>query len=213
VITKDIRYTPTETKKEMSAEETQRAVDDIFKEADQTMATTKAKKIKSGPRLGKNKTNPLIKSLKEIFIVMIVFVVAICGFGVYALFKVVPDTKAQLVGQIQAARNELLLMDESDLTIDEYYQRKILLLITDDDVAAAVDETISLETIFKIASGKMELGIDIIPEEKRDEYEKIMEEYQQALENEKNKLPIENQTTTPTETHEDSASSTTPSIE
>jgi hypothetical protein len=213
VITKDIRYTPTETKKEMSAEETQRAVDDIFKEADQTMATTKAKKIKSGPRLGKNKTNPLIKSLKEIFIVMIVFVVASCGFGVYALFKVVPDTKAQLVGQIQAARNELLLMDESDLTIDEYYQRKILLLITDDDVAAAVDETISLETIFKIASGKMELGIDIVPEEKRAEYEKIMEEYQQALEDEKNKLPIENQTTTPTEGHDDSTSSTTQSIE
>ena len=158
------------------------SVDDIFAAADAKMQSQTI-----GPRLPQTqrRENSLLKALKGFLVFAAVTMIAICGLITYAMTNMFPTIRDNLVSQFQAARDELMALDDSTLTTEEYYQKQLLLLITEDDITSAVQDMMTIEGIVEIFTNDGTVMIDVIPEDKRDEYNRLMEEYQQAMESEK----------------------------
>ena len=178
MIKKDIVYLDKniDPKKEASDQE----IDNIFSNADMEMENLEKK------YLVKKKDRNILKSLKRTLIIVGIAIVVgfiILGISlVYAVKSQLPKIKSSIVEQVAEARNELIKKEDEELTLEEYYQKQVFLLITPEDMASVLDEFTSKDMLKTLFTSEGTIDIDLIPEDKRDEYNKLMEEYEKAKE-------------------------------
>jgi hypothetical protein len=93
--------------------------------------------------------------------------------------RMIQEAKDIISIQFENSREELMSMDDSELTVDEYYQKQLLLLLTPETIQEGIDNVPVTEIIAAVLKGK-NIDLDLVPEDKKEEYERIMEEYEKA---------------------------------
>jgi hypothetical protein len=160
---------------------TEDSVDSIFREADLVMD-----KQSGGRRLRacseKRRCNPFSGGLTSFLIILAGVIFVLCSLGNYFINEMYPSMVDSVVTQFHDAREHLVSIDDEDLTLEEYYQKQILLLVTDEDVVNAFDDALTLETFVAILIGGEDVVLDLVPADKIDEYNEIIEEYRQVVE-------------------------------
>jgi hypothetical protein len=182
MIKKDIVYSSPTTYKNLKDEKQneERSIDDIFMAADKAMAAQNNDIVFKSK---KKKKHPLLRVVLVTLFGLIVFVVGLCFFILHSIKSTYPSVKANFLTQIECARDQLIAIDDTDLTIDQYYQKKILLLFSPEDFENAINNMEDLHNISKIFKVNEDCDLTLVPKDKVDEYQKLMEEYKQAIDN------------------------------
>ena len=171
----DIRYQTDEREKVST-----NSVDDIFANADSMMEEQKRLSSMNLKNKKKNKKHRFLRFLISsliIFLMLVGILVALCIHSVRTMY---PQIKANVLEQISLVREELMSFDDSELTVDQYYQKQLLLLFTGEDFEAAIEEFEDIDGLLELLMSGGTLDLSIVSEEKVDEYKKLIEEYEKA---------------------------------
>lgn len=174
MIKKDIVYA-NESKE--NKELTNKEIDDIFANADAQMDNMEKASIYT-PK--KKKKHSLKSMLIKTGIAIIVSFIVLIGFIVYVFSKQLPVIKQGVLEQTMKIREDFLKSDDSKLTIDEYYQKQALLLITPEELSRELEEVDSISMLWQAINNDGNINLDLIPEDKKDEYERLQKEYEEA---------------------------------
>lgn len=162
------------------------SVDEIFANADAQMVSMD--NASSVFKKTKKKMGIIKKTIITTLILAVICIIVFVVFLIKSVDSVLPNAKEMVLSQITETRNELLEMDDSELSVDEYYQKQIFLLLDMDLVEEKVNSLTSLQTLTGMISGNGFASLDLIPEEKEDEYQKLLKEYEEAKQAEEAKL-------------------------
>ena len=165
--------------REESDTDIQQTVDDIFKEADTQMMNDEAKLAKVHPRLSRWQLK-----IGWSFLGFVIFTIVGLGIMGYKTYKYVenrwPGIREEAINRYEELQNELLSINDSDLTIDAYYQKQYMLVLSAEDIRDITQLGIKLEQIQQlkeIAENQESTSVsllEILPEEKAIEFIKIM---------------------------------------
>ena len=154
-------------------------IDAIFAIADQQIADHKNKTSRQKEKK-KKKKHPILRCIL-VFVLTIVLVVVLSIYAVVdSVKKTYPVIKQELLQQISTMQEDLMKVDDSTLSVDEYYQKKILLLFSADEIEAALEGAEDLKNLQKILDAVSDVDLTLLPEEKVKEYEKLIAEYELA---------------------------------
>ena len=154
-------------------------IDAIFELADQKMLQDQ-QSVKSNGLKEKTKKAFLKTFIVFSLITSVIFIgLVILAYREATVF--LPQLKSNFLSQYTDIQNELINIDDSSLTVDELYQKKFLLLLSPEDL----EEILSLKGNFKEIIADIqddgEISTSIIPEEKLEEYEQLVKEYEDVL--------------------------------
>lgn len=178
-------------------ETTNESIDDIFSQADKSIEAKKAKTLhKKKPKQEKKvkkKKKGLKRGLIEFFAISAVITLLFCGvfaFAVVETRKMVqeqfPEIKASFLAGIEDVQKEVASWEDGKLSVDEYYQKQLLLLFTIEEIDGMVDDVTDLQNFSALLTQDGFKFFDI-PEEKVAEYNRLVEEYKKAKEEETQK--------------------------
>lgn len=155
-------------------------VDLIFQEADTEMREQNTKYIKQKTKkTRKHRFRFLTRFILPVLLILAGIVGYIIYSGVQFVNNVVPELRVQIADSLIDSRRELEQIPDDKLNVDEYYSKRVLLLLSEEEIRAAVNALSSTDILFNSQNGG--LGIDdIIPPEKRAEYQAIKAEYEKA---------------------------------
>ena len=156
------------------------SVDDIFADADRIMFE-QSKSLSFTPKQPKKRRRPILKLL----ICMLLVIVLILTGSVFAIVKFAKEEYQSFketfliqVGEFQEQLNEL---DDSQLSVDEYYLKRALLLFTADEIGLILQDAEQIDGFPMVLLKLDESNLDLIPVEKREAYQALMEEYYAAI--------------------------------
>ena len=190
----DSEQTQEVNSKESSDETIKTSVDKIFEAADSSMQAKRGKKFQKADVLSKKsrKKRPFRKLLLEFFIVGGILLVLFCGLLAYSIIEFqdrvneqFPEIKSSFLANIEKIQEELLEWDDENLSVDDYYQKKLLLLFTIEEIDDMIGEPQDIQNFATKIFTEEGFKFFDIPEDKVDEYNKLVEEYQEAKRNEK----------------------------
>ena len=165
-------------------------VDAIFSQADASIEAKKDKSLYKKPKQKDKKAKKKKKSFKrglaEFFAISAVVTLLFGGIFAFAIVEArkmvqeqFPEIKASFLAGIENVQKEVLSWEDSKLSVDEYYQKQLLLLFTVDEIDGMIDDVTDLQNFSAILTQDGFKFFDI-PEEKVDEYNRLMEEYEKA---------------------------------
>lgn len=186
-------------------------VDDIFAEADRVIAAQNKKTtlaFKEKPK----KPHRVRKFIISFLLITIAAIVILGLFVVDSMKAYFPTMKMNFLTQMTDVQAQLKDLDDSELTIEQYYQKRILLLFTAEDIDNAIDSLTDIDSFTKLLELNEKHDMSLLPPDKVEEYNKLIEEYEQAMKNpDSHKIPKPEDTTadTTTENTEESTDSET----
>ena len=165
-------------------------VDAIFSQADASIEAKKDKSLYKKPKQKDKKAKKKKKSFKrglaEFFAISAVVTLLFGGIFAFAIVEArkmvqeqLPEIKASFLAGIENVQKEVLSWEDSKLSVDEYYQKQLLLLFTVDEIDGMIDDVTDLQNFSAILTQDGFKFFEI-PEEKVDEYNRLMEEYEKA---------------------------------
>lgn len=169
------KYINPEEKKTLTAEEEQNAVDEIFNNADKQMDLDKESWNVVPAKQRKKKK--IIRWLIGIFVFCIVAVIGITVFcGIYYSNAMITEMRQDVYDSYRETKQKV--MQANDDSLETEYLKKIIALVTDEDVQKILDDLSfsKLQDIMK-SSNDNEFNIVLVPEEKKAEYDKLIQEY------------------------------------
>lgn len=158
------------------------SVDAIFADADRQMADQNKQAVMLPKNEKKKKRHPILKFIISTLIMLIVAFGALGYLMTRAVKESLPQIKEDLMTQIVEVQDQIKSLDDDELTIDEYYQKQIILLLSPEDIQSAIDDIGNVKDLAKLFGSDGEIDVSVIPEEKIEEYNKLIEEYQKAIE-------------------------------
>ena len=141
-------------------------IDDIFANADSMMAEQKHLSSMNFKDKKKSKKHRFLKFLISsliIFLMLVGILVALCIHSVRTMY---PQIKANVLEQISLVREELMSFDDSELTVDQYYQKQLLLLFTGEDFESAIEEFEDIDGLLELLMSGGKLDLSLVSEEK-----------------------------------------------
>jgi hypothetical protein len=183
VITKDIskEHKPLPIKqkqpKEAPTKNDVNPIDDIFLSADKAMEEKQNEAVMQFRK--KHRKHPILRSLIILLIIVGMVVGIIISVGVYSTKTIFPEIKQSFISEWALQQEELLKMDDSTLTIEEYYQKQIFLLITPEELEYIIDSVVDIKNLENLLDKDMDQSL--IPPEKIEEYHRLLAEYEQAM--------------------------------
>jgi hypothetical protein len=177
------------------------SVDDIFAAADKKidqqnrsmLATTKTKN---------KRRHAILRFVLSSVIILIIIIGAIVGIVSYKLKQAYPSMKSNLLSQIESIQTELRETDDSTLTVDQYYQKRLLLLFSVDEIDAAINNLWDMNNFINVLENPDVDDDSFIPQNKLQEYEQLVEEYHKAKQAEAESQVVTNTTETSTSIQE-----------
>jgi small basic protein len=155
------------------------SVDEIFANADSIMENMQQETyVKANKK--KRKIGFVKKTIISLIIVAVILVVLLIVIGVKSLSAAIPSMKEAIFEQFSTTRESLLKINDDNLTVDEYYQKQVFLLISPEDAENTINNLSVWELFSSMMSGTGTIDIDLIPEDKKEEYEQIIKEYEKA---------------------------------
>lgn len=187
MIQKDIVYNAKSNKinNDLTFDKDVDSVDSIFANADRLIDEHK-QKMKTYTKKKTHKRHPILKTILQIIFWIAVVVGAIIWLMIESFKTAYPQIKDSILNEIDEIQAELSQVDDSELSIDEYYQKQMLLLITSDDVDAMLSDFEDIEQIIAIIQNNGEINVELLPEDKREKYQQLVEEYEKAKANAQN---------------------------
>lgn len=154
-------------------------VDAIFAMADKKMIDQKSKLLKQKDKK-KRKKHPILR-----FVITSILILVVCfGLFIYSFVGHVkesyPAMKQDFLQQVELLQSNLKKVDDSTLTLEEYYQKKMWLLFTTDEIEDAIENVEDLRNLQKLFDMNGSVDLTLFPEEKMEEYEKLLKEYELA---------------------------------
>ena len=189
-------------------------VDKIFDAADSSMEATRGKKLqhRQTETKRKKKKKPFRKFLLEFFIVGSILTILFCGLLAFSIIEFqdrvnaqFPEMKSSFLANVEKIQKELLEWDDEDLSVDDYYQKKLLLLFTIEEIDEMIGEPQDIQNFATKIFTEDGFKFFDIPEDKLEAYNQLVEEYQEAKRNEK--LETEASTESSTMPNDDTTSS------
>ena len=156
-------------------------IDAIFESADTKMSEQNKPFV---TKTKKRKPMRLLRIIITFFVVLILIIFATYKIFSYYMETAFPEIKESFLSSVEIQLEGLKEIDDSTLTVEQYYQKELLLLITVEDLENVINEFSDI-TKFKniLEDNKGELdSFDLIPEDKVDRYNEIIEEYERASE-------------------------------
>ena len=180
-------------------------VDSIFEEADKLMFE-KQQSLVGVVKDKKKRKHGFLKMLLGILLIAIVTIVTISYLFIQEAKEKYPSMKENFLSQINIAYNELLSIDDDELTDEQRYQKQLLMLMTPEEIEIAINDLEDVEVLLNIIFGNIDLTMEILPEGKREEYEQLVQEYKEYLDQQStapsNDQLLETESEQPSETNE-----------
>jgi len=182
VIKRDVVYIPAEQEQ---TQESSISIDDIFAEADAEMKRQRDA-LSASPPVKKRRRYSIRNMLLTMAALSVIVIGCIIFVTISEINKLYPQMKDSLLYQVQSMQQQLLSIDDTTLTESEYYQKQLLLLFSADEIEAAIEDIEDVENFAKLFGNGEALPQDIIPKEKIEEYQALIDAYQNAIDKEKN---------------------------
>ena len=173
----DVVYNDNENKSSESLSE----IDAIFESADAKMSAQNSPFVAKPKR---RKRRRLLKFALGFFVILVLIIFAACKIFSYYMETAFPEIKDSVLESVELQIEALNEIDNNTLTVEQYYQKQLLLLFTADDLEKAlngISDLNGLEELLEFSDGVIDAE-NIISDDKIDEYNKILEEYEKASE-------------------------------
>lgn len=171
-----------EEKPQITKEEEDKSVNDIFAEADAQISTQT--RYVNVPQKKVKKAKSVVKGLIITLIVAIILaVVSAIGIVIYSYHQGVAAFKEGIIQEFRSTKEAVYSADEE--TLEVIYLKKMFELVSEEEMIKKLDEVTSLSSLYNIMKQSQEdefFQFDLIPEEKRASFEKIKNEYIAAKE-------------------------------
>lgn len=156
-------------------------IDAIFESADEKMLAQSTPFAAKSKRKRKRR---ILKFALGFFVILALIIFAVSKIFSYYMEIVFPEIKDSILENVELQMEALNEIDDNTLTVEQYYQKQLLLLLTADDLEKAlnnISEIDGLKGLLEFIDG--EIGAEnIISDDKIDEYNKILSEYEKASE-------------------------------
>ena len=178
MIKKDIAYGPINVNRD---EETiSHAVDEIFAAADLEIdRQNKASAIEFKEK--KKHKHPILRLVLPLILIAVVLLGVFVYMAVGVFNTMYSEMRSNLLSQFQVMQDELLALDDSTLTVDQYYQKQIMLLFSTEDLEKAMDSIGSIAALKQLIESGGSIDVNVLPKDKIDEYNRLIAEYERAL--------------------------------
>lgn len=184
-IKKDIVFTlpSTEEIKECTKPEqsSTNSIDEIFENADNQMEVRYAQ-LKKTKKKHKRRHGIFLRIVLPLILILISIVGILTYVSIQQLQESVPVIRESLIQSVLSARKQLESTDDAQLSVDEYYQKRLLLVLSEEEITSILSNVDIDDAQNMIQEGR--LSEELIPKEKLEEYKALLKEYEKAKVNE-----------------------------
>jgi hypothetical protein len=155
-------------------------IDAIFSQADNEMMQKK-KSLEVNTQKKKHRKHPILRTVFSFIAIALIVACFLGWLTVKQIKEAYPQIKADLLTKVEEKQEELRAIDDNTLTKKDYYQKQILLLFTVEDLENTINDIEDIRNFSKLFHSDGKIDISLVPEDKVDEYYRLMDEYKKAV--------------------------------
>lgn len=161
--------------------ETVDSIDDIFANADRIMCEQN-QSLNFTPKRPKKRKHSVLKTVLGGILILVLLLVGSVFAVIQFAKQEYPRLKETFLIHVEEFQEQLHDIDDSQLNVDEYYLKRALLLFTVEEIDLMIQNVEEIDEFPAIILRLDKDSLELIPPEKREAYQRLMEEYHEALE-------------------------------